>query len=644
MEQQNTAPFGTWPSPITPAMMTEKTVGLSGLKVDGDAVYWLESRPDEGGRIALVRWTVRQGIVDVTPAPISVASHVHEYGGGAYTASHGRIVYSEKKDGTVWLIDRGAAPRCLSAVKGCHFADFTLDLARNRVLAVREDHRDRPANDPCNSLVALPLESGDPSRTDGTVLVAGHDFFMYPRLSPDGGSLAWIAWDHPQMPWTATRLFTARLDRHGIPTTPEEIAPGLAQSIIQPAWSDDGRLHYLSDASDWWNLYRQGPEGPINLTPVRAEIGGPAWVFGLHWYELLPDGRALVLVSQDGTSKVALAGPTGISPLPFGTTASPPLPHGDGFVAIRLHTDRAPELVRFVDLTDGDGTILRRSSPLVLPPGSVSIAQNMTFATRDGATGQAFYYPPTHAAYRGADGAKPPLIVVSHGGPTGQNGPEFRLAYQWWTSRGFALLDVNYGGSTGYGRPYRERLNGQWGIIDVADCIAATETAIRRGYADPDRIAIRGGSAGGFTTLSALTQSNLFKAGASLYGVGDLMLLARDTHKFEARYMDGLIGPLPDATQIYRDRSPIHHLDRLTCPIIFFQGLDDKVVPANQAEAMVAAMRARGLPVAHYTFAGEGHGFRQAATIQRVLTLELGFYGTVFGFTPPDLVEAVILR
>lgn len=644
MRQKNVAPFGTWHSPITPTMMTEKTVGLTSLSVDGDAVYWLESRPDEGGRVVLVRWTVRQNAVDITPPAISVASHVHEYGGGAYTVSEGRIVYSEKKDGSVWLIDRGAPPRCLSAVQGCYFADFILDLSHNRVIAVREDHRNRPANKPENCLVTLSLAPADPSLAAGEILVAGHDFFMYPSISADGRFLAWIAWDHPEMPWTATRLFTAPFDDCGTVSRIDEISPGRHQSVIQPVWSPDGHLYYLSDASDWWNLYRLDPEGPVNLTPISAEIGGPAWVFGLRWYEILPDGRIMVLVSHQGTSATALVGPSGINSLAFGAAASPPIAHGDGFVAIRLSAEQAPHLVRFANLDDTEGTVLRRSSPLTLATGLISIAESVTFTTQDGATGQAFYYPPTHPTYQGPDGALPPLIVVSHGGPTGQNGPEFRLAYQWWTSRGFALLDVNYGGSTGYGRPYRDRLNGQWGVVDVADCIAAVEAAIRMGYADPNRIAIRGGSAGGFTTLSALTQTTLFKAGASLYGVGDLMLLAGDTHKFEARYMDGLIGPLPDAAQIYHDRSPINHLDHLSCPVIFFQGLDDKVVPPNQAETMVAAMRARGLPVAHYTFAGEGHGFRQASTIQRVLTLELGFYGAVFGFAPPNLTETVIVN
>lgn len=630
------APYGTWVSPVTTELMTGAAVGLSSLAVDGDRLYWLESRPGEGGRTCLCRRDPDGSLHDLTPAPTNVGSRVHEYGGGAYAVLDGTIVFSERRDGSVWLVEGAAVPRRLSTPAGCRYADFCVDLPRRRVLAVREDHRDRPPTDPAAALVALGLDDGLE-----TVLASGPDFLAAPRLSPDGTRLAWIAWDHPDMPWDATRLYLADLDAAGAPSNPRLMAGQSRESIVQPRWAADGALYVSSDRTGWWNLYRLTDETLRPLAPVEAEIGGPAWVFGQRAYEVLADGRLLVALVEAGVRTAAVLDAGRYLPLAIGQVQEAPLPFQGGLAYIATPPDAPPAVT--IQPHEGLPVSVRAGAPAVLAPDGISIGEPIAFPTR-GVTGHAFWYAPKSADHAAPAGEVPPLVVLSHGGPTSMATNGLSLAVQWWTSRGFGVVDVNYGGSTGYGRAYRESLAGQWGVVDVADCIAAARHLVAKGLVDENRLAIRGGSAGGFTTLAALTSSTVFKAGASLYGVADLMLLARDTHKFEARYLDGLIGPLPETKALYAERSPITHLDRLACPIIFFQGLDDKTVPPNQAETMVAAMEARGLPVAYYAFAGEGHGFRRAETIKRVLELELDFYGRVFGFEPPGLSERVVIR
>ncbi len=632
------APYGTWISPVTTTLMTEAAIGLSSLAVDGGDLYWLESRPNEAGRTVLCKRMADGSIGDVTPVPVNVGSRVHEYGGGAYAVRDGIIVYSERKDGSVWLIEPGAEPRKLATSEGCRYADFEFDFPRRRVLAIREDHRDRPPTDPKAAIVALSLD-GEAE----TILVEGPDFLSSPRLSPDGASLAWIAWNHPDMPWDASQLFLGSLSAGGSIGKVDNLTGPIRQSIVQPRWSDDGILYFSSDRTGWWNLYRLhgGVTEPIAL--IEAEIGGPHWVFGQRSYSFLPHGRIVAMISQNGIRTAAIIDGGRIDPLGIGQVHEAPLPLGDGLVYIATPRTQSPYVAILPSLAETSPITIRSGAPAVLPEGSVSIGEPMEFPTR-GTIGHAFWYPPASENYEGEPGTLPPLVVLSHGGPTSMTTNGFSLAIQWWTTRGFGVVDVNYGGSTGFGRPYREALNGTWGIVDVEDCAAAAKALADRGLVDPGRIVIRGGSAGGFTTLAALTSTNVFKAGASLYGVADLKLLASDTHKFESRYLDGLIGPLPQTEALYIERSPIHHIDRLTCPLIFFQGLDDKTVPPNQAETMVEAIAARGLPVAYYAFEGEGHGFRKAETLRRVLDLELGFYGRVFGFEPPGLSEEAVIR
>lgn len=632
------APYGAWVSPLSVELMTESAIGLSGLSVDGQDLYWLEARPNEKGRSVLCRRRADGKIEELTPTPFNVGSRVHEYGGGAYAVRQGSIVFSERSDGTVWVIEAGAAPRKIETPEGCRYADFELDLARRRVLAVREDHRARPPTDPKAAIVALPLDPGGLE----TVLIEGPDFLSSPRLSPKGEQLAWIAWDHPDMPWDRTRLFVAGMSKEGALQDSRLVAGETPEAIVQPEWSATGVLHFCSDRTGWWNLYSLRDAAIEAVAPVEAEIGGPHWVFRQRYYDFLPDGRIIAAIVRDGIRSAVLITNGTIEPLDIGQVQECPRAFGDGLGFVATPPDAPPSVSLRPRVDEGTTIVLRSAAPDVLRKEAISIGEPIAFMTPSG-IGHAFWYAPKNHDYKGPASERPPLIVLSHGGPTSMTTNSFSLNIQWWTSRGFGVVDVNYGGSTGFGRAYRRRLDGKWGVVDVEDCAAAASYLVERGLVDGERLVIRGGSAGGFTTLSALTSLNLFKAGASHYGVGDLMLLATDTHKFESRYLDRLIGPLPQAQVLYTERSPIHHIDRLSCPVIFFQGEDDKTVPPNQARTMVEAITVRGLPVAYYSFAGEGHGFRKAETLRRVLELELDFYGRVFGFTAPGLNERVTI-
>jgi dipeptidyl aminopeptidase/acylaminoacyl peptidase len=630
------APYGTWVSPVSVELMTRAAIGLGSLSADGQDLYWLEARPSESGRTVLCRRRADAGVEELTVAPLNVGSRVHEYGGGAYAVAAGVVVFSERTNGTVWVIEAGRPTRRIETPEDCRYADFECDLRRRRVLAVREDHRDRPPTDPKAAIVALPL---DPGGTEA-ILVEGPDFLSSPRLSPSGERLCWIAWNHPRMPWDGTELYVADVTKEGALEAARLVAGETLEAIVQPGWATDGALTFCSDRTGWWNLYVLR-DGKIEaLAPVDAEMGGPHWVFRQHYHEFLPDGRIVASIVREGVRSAVLIANAKIAPLDIGQVQECPRRFGDGLAFIATPPAAPPSVCIVPRIGGAAPSIIRSAAPAVVPEESISIGEPIQFATR-GDVAHAFWYPPRNRDYKGPVGALPPLIVLSHGGPTSMTTNSFSLSVQWWTSRGFGVVDINYGGSTGYGRAYRERLTGQWGVVDVEDCAAAANHLSEHGLVDAARLVIRGGSAGGYTTLAALTSLNLFKAGASYYGVGDLMLLAKDTHKFESRYLDQLIGPLPQAQTLYRERSPVNHVDSLACPVIFFQGEDDKTVPPNQAETMVEAMTARGLPVAYYSFAGEGHGFRQAETLRRVLELELDFYGRVFGFTAPGLSERV---
>jgi dipeptidyl aminopeptidase/acylaminoacyl peptidase len=629
------ADYGTWRSPITAERVTAGQAGLAEPSLDRGIAYWLESRPEEGGRTVLVRRVSGSQQEDLSPLPFNVRTRVHEYGGGAYGVRDGVVVLANFADQRVYRHDEAGGLTPLTPESGgrLRYADFELDLQRNRILAVREDHRGQA--EPVNTIVAIDLGDG---ADEGRPLAGGHDFASSPRLSPDGKHLAWLTWDHPDMPWDATCLWCAEIGPDGGLREVRQIAGGGREAIVQPHWGPDGTLYFVSDRSGYWNIYRVDADGSSPVYPMSAEFAGPAWAFGMRWFGSLGPGSLLACFTEHGSwqlGRINVAdGRLERLDLPFSDLSG--LAIEDGLAILRAGAPDRPAAIIVLDPASGRYDILREAGDLDLDPGFLARPEPIEFESADGRNAHAFYYPPTSADHAAPAEALPPLVVKSHGGPTGAASSELRLGAQFWTSRGFALCDVNYGGSTGFGRAYRERLLGRWGQVDVEDCVSAAMHLSADGKADGNRLAITGGSAGGYTTLCALTFHDVFKAGASHYGVSDLEALARDTHKFESRYLDRLVGPYPEAAEVYRARSPIHHVDRLSCPIIFFQGLEDAVVPPNQAEAMVVALREKGIPVAYLAFEGEQHGFRKAETIQTVLKAELAFYGRVFGFQPAD--------
>ena len=624
------AAFGSWESPVTTDLIVGETIRLGQLAVlDGD-IFWTEGRPQEQGRNVLVWCSADGRTQDLTPAPLNVRSRVHEYGGGAFTVGRRAGFFTNDADQQIWRIRADEAPQALTSEPGKRHADLAVDARHKRLICVREDHATGSA-EALTTIVGIKLSNGA-----AQVLVSGHDFYSTPRLSPDGKQLAWLSWDHPNMPWDGTELWLADVLRDGTLGMPLKVAGSGEESIFQPSWSPRGELHFVSDRGGWWNLYRLRDGQAAALHPMAAEFGRPQWAFGMSTYGFDARGRIVCAYLDAGRSLLALidadAGVFETITTPFCSIEE--LHVGADFVAFIGGTETAPDAVVRLDLDTRELRTLRPSSRATLSPANVSVAQAISFPTEGGLMAHAFYYPPTHPDYQGPEGARAPLLVVSHGGPTGSTSAAFKWTYQYWTSRGFAIVDVNYGGSSGYGRAYRERLNGQWGVVDVDDSINAARYLIARGDVDADRVVIRGASAGGYTTLSALTFRSFFKAGASHYGIGDLEALAKDTHKFESRYLDKLIGPYPAQRALYLERSPVHHTARLASPMILFQGTEDKAVPPAQAQAMFEAVRAKGLAVACLMFEGEQHGFRRAETIRRVLEAELAFYGRVFGFTP----------
>ncbi len=631
-------PYGSWPTPLTSERILSGALRLGRPQLDRGWLYWLEGRPSEGGRQVVVR--ARPGVAaeDVTGPEENVRSLVHEYGGGEYRAHEGSLVYTDMATGRVLVRDvAGEAPVQVvcsgvgdpgGEAGSARYADFAVSPDGAWVVAVEE--RARAGAEPENRIVAFRLDAPTPR-----VVASGHDFFSSPCFSPDGRSLAYLAWDHPNMPWDGTRLFVRAFAEDGPQGEARWVAGGSSESVFQPGFSPAGVLTFVSDRSGWWNLYRQEVDAEArNLCPRDAEFGRPQWVFGMSTWAYRSEREILCSVSDEGFDRICRLDVETGELEPLG------LPESNA-VGLEIEReiacfvggcpDRAAAISR-LDLETGEAEIVRSSFEVSLPPEAFSLPEAIVFPTQGGRSAHAFFYPPTNPDFEGPAGELPPLLVKSHGGPTSATVPVLNLSIQYWTSRGFAVVDVNYGGSSGYGRAYRERLAGSWGRVDVEDCVAAATHLAETGRVDPARMAISGGSAGGYTTLCALTFHDTFAAGASHYGIGDLEALARDTHKFESRYLDGLVGPYPERADLYRERSPIHFSERLGCPVIFFQGLEDKVVPPNQAEAMVAALAARGIPHSHVTFPGEQHGFRRAENIQTALEGELYFYGRIFGF------------
>lgn len=627
------APFGSWKSPVTSDLIVRETVRLGQVLCDGTDTYWVEMRPSEGGRNVVVQLEPDGTRTDRTPAEINARTGVHEYGGGAYTAARGVVYVSNFSDHRLYRCAPGARPAPITRTAGRRYADLVYDERRARLICVAETHS--PGAPPENVLAAVSVDGS----CSESVLVAGRDFYASPRLSLDGSRLAWLSWNHPNMPWDGTELWVGELRADGSLRETRLVAGGPEESIFQPEWSPGGSLAFVSDRSGWWNLCLWDGAKTDVLWDVARELGRPQWVFGMSTYGFASENALICAVNERAVwSLVRLWRSGRVEPIAT--------PYSD-ISDVRVSPRRAvfcagspTEATAIVELATETGTSrVLRSSAQALDPGYVSAAAPITFPTDGGLESHGFFYRPKNRDFSSDESKGPPLVVMSHGGPTSATSSKLKLETQYWTSRGFAVLDVNYGGSTGYGREYRRRLDGQWGIVDVADCAHGARYLAERGEADGDRLAIRGGSAGGYTTLCALVFTSVFKAGASYYGVSDLETLARDTHKFESRYMDRLIGPYPERRDLYRERSPIHFADALSCPIIFFQGAEDKVVPPAQAEQMVAVLRRKGLPVAYLLFEGEQHGFRKAETIKRSLDAELYFYARVFGFSLPDPIE-----
>lgn len=631
------ARYGTWPSPITAAMVAQASRGIGAPRVDASGLYWLESRPEEQGRSVVVHRAADGTRRDVTPAGFNVRARVHEYGGGAYHVADGTVYFANFADQGLYRQRLGSAPERINASDGLRYADC--DSHGQRLYCVREDHR--ADGTPVNALVTIDL---DAEHSDGEIIFAQSDFVAYPRVDATGRRIAFIAWDFPNMPWDDVALWVADIGPDGRLIAPRRVNTDTAESILQPAWSEDGTLYFISDRTNgWWNLHRFDGESVEPVLTMAAEFGGPLWTLGNSYYALLSAHRAIVMYGvEEGQRLAALDLDTGkleAFDLPFNAFGSLAAHNGRVYLTA-ARVDAPSELVE-LDAETGRFETLATTGERPFPASYVSHPQALEFPTDHGRTAYAYYYAPAHPDREGEPGSRPPLIVDVHGGPTAAAVPAYSIALHFWTSRGFAVLDVNYGGSTGYGRAFRERLYGQWGVVDLRDTINAARYAVERGLADPHRLIIHGGSAGGFVVLAALAFDDTFSAGASYYGISNLETLAVETHKFESRYMDKLVGPYPEARDVYIQRSPIHHLDGFTKPLITLQGLDDQVVPPNQSERIYAALRAKGVPVAIVTFEGEGHGFRKSESRIRALEAELDFYGRVLGFEPADELTPV---
>ncbi len=628
---------GSWKSPITSDLVVAGTIAPMQISLDGDDVYWVEMRPMESGRYVIVRRTPDGRLTDVTPPPFNARTRVHEYGGGSFVVSEGSVFFSNFSDQRIYRADPGRPPRPITPDAPLRYADATVDLRRHWLICVREDHS-QSDQQAVNTIAAVPI-----SGRAGRVLISGNDFYSSPRISPDGSRIAWLAWNHPNMPWDGTELWVGQFKADGTIGRKYRVAGGETESVLQPEWSPDGVLHFVSDRSGWWNLYRFRDANIEPLWETDAEFARPPWVFRISSYAFESPTRIVCAYTRQGIWNLALLDAASRKPTPINTPyqSIADMEALRGRAAFVAGSPTEASSVVMMDLATHRCDTLRRSSEVSVDPGCLSVPEAIEFPTERGLTAHAFYYEPKNRDFEAPPGEKPPLLVISHGGPTSATDTTLRLSTQYWTSRGFALLDVNYGGSTGYGTAYRRRLDGQWGIVDVDDCANGARYLVERGLADANRLAIRGASAGGYTTLCALTFRNVFKAGASHFGVSDLEALVKETHKYESRYLDRLIGPYPARIDLYTERSPIHHVDRMSCPVIFFQGLDDKIVPPDQAQMMVDALREKRLPVAHVAFEGEQHGFRKAENIKRSLDAELYFYSRVFRFALADPIDPV---
>lgn len=627
-----TLPYGNWPSSISADLLTAQNIRLSEIKTCAQDIFWLESRPLEKGRNALVQYQKNGTHRDILPEPHSIRTRAHEYGGSSYTVTDTSIFCVLDTDQRIYQFNRNTQElTALSSEGDYRYADFCWDNSRQRLICIREDHTNANHNtqqkiEERSEIISIDLQG------KVSILVSGADFYSNPRLNPIEDKLSYLCWNHPQMPWDGSECYCAALDATGNIIHTQHIAGSVTESIFQPQWSPNGELFFVSDRTNWWNIYRycHNNKRIEIICDMPAEFATPQWVFGMSTYGFLSNTDIFCCYSQEGQWHL------GVIDIPQKTLHTIHTDFRD-ISGIYAYQEQAYFLASSATHSNGIFQYTNQKITSILPAQThplnlddISQPQPMCFSTSDNAHAYGFYYAPKNSNVIAPSNTLPPLIVMCHGGPTGATETSLNSKIQFWTSRGFAVLDVNYRGSTGYGRQYRDALKHNWGIIDVIDVCSGATFLIEKGFVDAKKIAIRGSSAGGFTVLAALTFSDTFTAGASLYGIGDLEALACDTHKFEARYLDSLIGEYPDERDIYIARSPIHHIEQLNCPVIFLQGLKDKVVPPNQAEAMVAALTKKGIKNTYLTFAEEGHGFRQASSIKQAIEAELKFYQSIF--------------
>lgn len=611
------ASYGTWKSPITPDLIVSESIRLGQVHVDNDTVYWSESRPSEKGRSVLMSW--ENGTTDeLLPAPFNARTKVHEYGGGAFTVAGGKVYFSNFKDQFLY-----ECPPSDPITSAHRYVDYCKHPTKEILYAIQEKHLEAGKVDNC--LVSIDLNSKEVKE-----IHTGHDFYSSPALNPEGTTLSWLTWDHPNMPWDGSELWISELDGES-----KVIAGGKSESVYGPKWGPDGNLYYASDKSGYWNLYRWDGSQSESLYPMEAEFGAPQWIFGTSRFDFIEiEGRMQIgcIYTIKGIDHLAILDPDTKSltmlDLPYQTYND--LHATSTHLVLQAGSPKESIALIVLDPITLKIQVICKSQSIDLDQGYVSEAELIEFPTENGLTAFAFYYPPKNKDYEDVSSELPPLIVKSHGGPSSHVNSTLNLSYQFWTSRGYGILDVNYGGSTGHGRAYRERLNDNWGIVDIDDCVNGALFLADEQRVDRERLIIKGGSAGGYTTLAVLTFRDVFKAGTSYYGVSDLEALADDTHKFEARYLDGLIGPYPERKDLYLERAPIQHVDKLSCPLLLLQGADDKIVPPEQSEIMYQALSKKGIPVAYLLFENEGHGFRMSETIKKCLEAELYFYSKIF--------------
>ncbi len=626
-------PYGSWPSPISAASLVEGSRGIGGVTKDGDYFYWLESRPEQGGRTTIMRWQPGASPEELLAEPFNVRTRVQEYGGRSLLVHKGVLWFSNFMDQRLYRFEPGGEPVAITPDADLRYAGCSFDSRRNRLLCIREDHRG--LGEPVNALVALmPSEE-----SEGTILFSGTDFVSEPRLSEDGSRIAFISWMHPNMPWDSTTLHSASFDEQGALSDLEAHNPDSNESVIDPQWRDDNTLVAISDRDNWWKPYSvSGQEFSAIETGLEdVEIGGPDWTIGSRYYWFLPEGEMLLVARRGSVEQLVLLEGKGEQKiLDTGAVSYGSLVFDEGQLYFTAGFPDQPSALVSASLDGAINGVIRRSSDSALAAEWIPAFKQVTFPLPSGGEAYGVYFAPKNPAARTVAGSAPPLIVSVHGGPTSVAGVSYRPEHYYWTSRGFAVLDLNYRGSTGFGREYRRALYGQWGITDVEDASAGAAWLAEQGLADPGRLIIRGGSAGGYTTLAVHAFYDTFAAGASYFGVSDIEALAKDTHKFESRYLDQLVGPYPERKDLYVERSPIHHLEGFSAPLLLLQGLDDPIVPPNQSEMIYDALKERGVPTAYVAFEGESHGFRKAENQIAAREAELYFYARVLGFTPAD--------